>query len=224
MTDGEETAKQLKVERTKAKAALGRKVGYVSRMATTMIEEELRKEYKEVEEAVKKVTEANDEYSLQLVLNADGDEDQKRRRYTPLGGNGLLRLPRKVRRGEYEQLKTAKNKLKRQREAEFTRRQKAAENERTAAEDERAKFAMVQLKEAEAQRAKLAETQIAAEEAPIELIKAQHKAVEEGHTASVTGTRAGGSPTGAISKIRLKPTSLPKFNGSMRDFYCWEKD
>ncbi|KAF3835507.1 hypothetical protein F7725_028065 [Dissostichus mawsoni] len=76
MIKGEETVKHLKDLRTRAKVALGRKVNSVTKMVNTMLEEELMKEYGEVHKAGTKVTEANSEYLMKLILNADSDEDQ----------------------------------------------------------------------------------------------------------------------------------------------------
>ncbi|XP_034056131.1 translation initiation factor IF-2-like [Gymnodraco acuticeps] len=326
MIKGEETVKHLKDLRTRAKVALSRKVNSVTKTLNTMLEEELMKEYREVHKAATKVTEANSEYLMQIILNADSDEDQVPEELSAdvekTNGETSQRLEEVsevikanlwTRHGEktvmfaigeaekvyedaeatqidlvsYEndekqlkhleilikelkevhstwrgwapvtarkdveeivrQLETRKNALKRQKEAEFnkargaaelvrtaaedertklaeTQRAKlaeiqiAAEEARIAAEDERAQFALVQLRQDQAQRSKLAEAQIAAEEARFDLMKAQHKAVEE------AGTEPRDNPMGAISKIRLKPVSLPKFSGSMREFHSWKKD
>ena len=341
-----EDVKHLKDLRTRAKVALGRKVNSVTKTVNTMLEEELMKEYSEVHKAATKVTEANSEYLMKLILNADSDEDQVpeelRADVEKTDGETSQRLEEVSevikanlwsRHGEkkvmfaigeaekvyedaeatqidlvsyenYEkqlkhleilikelkevhstwrgwapvtarkdveeivrQLETRKNALKRQKEAEFnkalgaaelartaaelertaaelahtaaedertklaeTQRAKlaeiqiAAEEARIAAEDEHAQFARVQLRQDQAQRSKLAKAQIAAEEARFDLMKAQHKAVEEAHTTGVAGTEPRDNPMGVISKIRLKPVSLPKFSGSMREFHHWKKD
>ncbi|KAJ8367394.1 hypothetical protein AAFF_G00320210 [Aldrovandia affinis] len=121
-------------------------------------------------------------------------------------------------------LMSSKNKLRRDRDAEIGKARKATEEEdrtrRTTAERER----QMAEEEERARRAQLILAQQVEIEARVELVKAQRKALEETQTTEGAGTQGGNAATRAIPKVRLKPTSLPTFSGSMRKYYRWRKD
>ncbi|KAJ8403542.1 hypothetical protein AAFF_G00348680 [Aldrovandia affinis] len=121
-------------------------------------------------------------------------------------------------------LMSSKNKLRRDRDAEIGKARKATEEEdrarRTTAERERQRAE----EEERARRAQLILAQQAEIEARAELVKAQRKALEKTQTTERAGAQGGDAATRAIPKVRLKPTSLPTFSGSMREYYRWRKD
>lgn len=292
----------LKKERVKIKTAFTKRANYVLRMATTMVQDELKDEWKLLSIDARKLLSANDDCEAGLLAEVGEDAEaldaqlradiervtrecelkveevsqvvksnlwsryaetelisavgRAERSYESAEEVGLKRvtydngkeqnallegliskaenllavwkewIPEDAKRDmskRLQRLEDKRNELWLRWVADFGKVQRMeadmiAEAQQKAADEiaeaeERA--AEARKKAAEAQQ-RMAE---AAEKEHAELATAQRKAWEEAHSTNMANPEARGVQAGAIPRVRLQPTRLPRFSGCMRDFH-----
>lgn len=242
--------KQLKQERTSAKTTFTKQANYLSRAIGHLTKSELQKEFKDLLSLVRNVSQTNDDYELGLLAEIDEDGEKK---LDPKQQADLTRTIEDCNARMKEVQKMVQSNLwSRYAEGDLTFAVEEAESacERihaipvsvvnTDAYEHQVKVAKKHMKDIIDMfmeweewipreekvllggRVKgLQKLMNSLETKKAEFLTVQRTAEEERRTA--TQAQSAVQPA-QLPILKIKPTSLPTFNGSKRDFHQWKKD
>nr|XP_055028591.1 uncharacterized protein LOC129417788 [Misgurnus anguillicaudatus] len=241
------TVQQLKKERTTAKSSFTRQANFISREASKMLQVELKEEYTKLSDCFRKMLDANDDY--RIGLEADIKTENKE---ASLNEQQEADIDRSVKEGETKlaEIRTIvqTNLWSRYGESELLVAISEAEKCNDEAADVAVESANLEGYEVHLslldKRIKEAISAMSTWERwiPKELkdeldgrvkdIRASYYRLEVRRAEFVTARTINEQSTGPVQSqlatstplVRIKPTSLPIFNGSKREYHRWRKD
>ena len=244
--------KQLKQERTSAKTAFTKQANYLSRVTGYLMKSELQAEYRKLCSLSREVNDANDEYELGLL--AEVDEEEGEAKLHPNQESDLSKTTEDCRNRLEEVRTSVQYSLwQRYAKGELTFAIEEAESACEQAHGIPVSLVNKDAYEHKVETAKQLVTEaMAASKEWEEWIPNEEKAEVDGRIKGLrklknnleankaefltvqrtadeerrkTTLQARSEPQPAQQPIlKIKPTSLPRFHGSRREFYQWKKD
>ena len=240
------SVQQLKKERTTAKGSFTRQANFISRGASSMLQVELKEEFSKLSDCFRKMLDANDDYRIGLEADIKTEDEE-----AGLDGQQEADINRSVNEGETK-LAEIRDIVQTNLWSRYGRSEllvailEAEKNNDKAAEvpvesanlegyevhltllEKRIKEAVsamstwerwipVESKDELDGRVK----DVRASYHRLELRKAEFATAR---TMQGTGVKLLPQPATSTPIVRIKPTSLPVFNGSKREYHRWRKD
>lgn len=241
------SVQQLKKERTTAKSSFTRQANFISRGASSMLQVELKEEFAKLSDCFRKMLDANDDY--RIGLEADMTEDEE----PGLNEQQEADIDRSVNEGETK-LAEIRDIVQTNLWSRYGRSELLVAILEAEKANDKAAYVPVESANLEGYEVHLALLDKRIKEAisamsswerwiPVELkdeldgrvkdVRAFYYRLEsrrpEFATARTTNERGTGvkllpQPATSTPIVRIKPISLPIFNGSRREYHRWRKD